>query len=152
MTRSRRGNFAILTALTLMGLLGMAAVSIDTSWLVLTRQQAEVAAEAASLAGASALDGTEEGIELAVSRAIVIGDLNQVGGVPVTLSPNDIVFGHWNEDTRELESVDVEEVDAIAVRVRVAIPSLLGEIVTAMTATTSPAGPSRWAPRPGHLK
>lgn len=124
----RRGNFAIITGIALTALIGMGALAVDTSYAFFVRQQAINAADAAALAGATGLDGTEDGMALAIERAQAIAAVNQAGGAPVLLDGNDIEFGFWDDETREfVPSDDPEEVDAIAVRAVVETQGLLGE-------------------------
>ena len=127
MLRRRRGNFAIITGIALMSLIGMGAIAVDTSYAFFARQQAVNAADAAALAGSTALDGTDDGLELAIDRAIAIANANEAAGNAVDLSAGDIVFGVWDADTRSLiPSDDPEEIDAIGVRAQVATQALLG--------------------------
>lgn len=128
MLRSRRGNFAIIIGISLTALLGMGALAIDSSYAFFVRQQAINAADAAALAGSLAIDGTDDGLELAADRAIAMANANLAAGHEVELSGEDIEFGVWDDETRTLiPSDDAEEIDAIAVRARIETQSLMGE-------------------------
>ncbi|MFN7145052.1 MAG: pilus assembly protein TadG-related protein, partial [Myxococcota bacterium] len=54
----RRGNTATIVALSMTGLIGFAALTIDMGYARLVHQQLENTSEAAARAGAARLDGT----------------------------------------------------------------------------------------------
>jgi Flp pilus assembly protein TadG len=123
----RRGNFAIITAIALMSILGAGALAVDTAYAFHARDQATYAAEAAALAGSLEIDGTEDGLDAAIEAAIALAAANTAGGQAVTLTEDDIAFGRWDADVRELVTdVDVDEIDAIRVIARAPLQGLLG--------------------------
>lgn len=73
----RRGN-AMIVGLSLIPLLGFGALSVDIGLQRMTSLQLQMASEAASLAGASQLNGTDAGITAAEAYALEIANLNKV--------------------------------------------------------------------------
>jgi hypothetical protein len=86
MMPGRRGISLVLLAVSLVVLMGMAALAIDLGMLQKARAEAQRAADAAALAGASAFleDQTRaQESTLAVSRARVVADTNTMMGIKV---------------------------------------------------------------------
>ncbi len=101
--RSRSGNYAILTALVLVALLGFAALAIDLSYIRLTRLQAQNAADAGAHAALLELRQTQDQ-DAARARADQIVSLNVVAGEPAAIEPGvDVVFGGWDFDTKSFD-------------------------------------------------
>jgi len=90
---------ATITALSLASLLGFGALAVDVAWVRYLDAQLEAATDAASLAGASQLDGTEEGLARAVQRAVEVANLNPIA-VPLTFGPEHVELGRWDPDAR----------------------------------------------------
>jgi len=92
-----RGSVMILVTVSAVAIFAFAAIAIDGAILMTTRTQLHSAADAAALAGASALvNGTEAD---AVERAINFASYNeayQVGMDPVIIQPEDITFPEEN--------------------------------------------------------
>ncbi len=96
--RSERGATVVLVAISMVVLMGMAGLAIDLGMLQKTRAEAQRAADAAALAGASAyLLPTAPGLvyaDTAVRRAKVLADANSMAGAKidtaseVTVLPN----------------------------------------------------------------
>lgn len=129
MRRRQRGNFAIITGVALAGILAMGALSIDSAYVFHVRQQAINAADAAAVAGATGLDGTEEGMTEALQRAQAIALANVAAGDSVVVEDADVTFGYWDDEVREFVASDVpEEVNAISVLARVPTGGLVGEV------------------------
>ena len=106
----RRGAVIALVAISLLVLLGCAALAIDGGQLYLARTQLQAAADAAALAGASAivLDEGMVGDYMVVeeegrNRAIHIGSLHECLGKQLQIVPTDITFGRI-EDPADLSS------------------------------------------------
>ncbi len=90
-------------ALTLVVLMGFAALAIDVSMARVSKQQLANAAEAGSHAGAAQLDGTVEGMSAARAMAVSVAGENRAQGAVVTIDENtsndpagDVVLGFWN--------------------------------------------------------
>ena len=125
----QRGNFAIITGVALAGILGIGALAIDSAYVFHVRQQAINAADAAAVAGATGLDGTEEGMTEALQRAQAIALANIAAGDAVVVEDADVAFGYWDDEVREFVESDVpEEVNAISVLARVPTGGLVGEV------------------------
>lgn len=130
MRRTRRGNVAVMVAVGLMVLLGVAALVIDLGYARYVQAQLQNAADAAAMAGAMRLDGTDEGVAAARATAAEIAALNIAAGDGVALDENDgndaagdIVLGSWDADAGAfVPSTDPGEANAVQVRARV--PSL----------------------------
>ena len=73
----QRGAVAIIVALSIFILVGMLALVIDLGHLYIAKAGLQNGADAAALAGAKELDGTQAGINRAVTRAIDIARQNQ---------------------------------------------------------------------------
>ena len=119
--RSRRGNYATITALSLTVLLGFGALAIDVSHVHLVDQQLQTAADASAHAAVMMLDGSEEGLAAAKTAAGELAQANYAGGQKVTLDDSGspfakAVFGVWDAEARSFdESEDPEEVNAVRV-------------------------------------
>lgn len=98
----QRGAVMIWMALFLLGILGFVALGIDTAKVAATRTQLQNAADAAALAGASAIDFDTGALDqdVAVVRAQELSLLNRafvVGTQPVPLAAGDVTFPDPNE-------------------------------------------------------
>ncbi|MCA9079876.1 MAG: VWA domain-containing protein [Planctomycetaceae bacterium] len=89
---NRRGVMLVLASVAIVMLLAMAAVSVDVSFMQLTRTELRVAADAASKAGVEALQRTQDP-NAAIQAAIDMAALNTVAGRPLILTANDIELG-----------------------------------------------------------
>jgi hypothetical protein len=95
--RSERGVVIIWTAFFLLVMLGFVAIGIDVAKLMATRTQLQNAADAAALAGASAMSPADGKIlpDTAIVRAQAIAALNKAFSkepVPIILAAGDISF------------------------------------------------------------
>ena len=88
--------------LALLVLLGCAALTIDYSMFVLSRQQLQDATDAACLAGAGAL--LQSGLNFTTARQTVIdyGLANKVYGQPLHIADADIQAGAWMAATKTI--------------------------------------------------
>lgn len=110
----QRGAVAVIVAVVLVVLLGMAALALDVGHALVARNQLQNASDAAALAGARALgviyggmSGSLTGYTLTsgemaniVNAASIAGADNQAAGVTVTVNPADISVGIWSSATR----------------------------------------------------
>lgn len=97
-----RGVVIIWTAFFLMVMLGFVAVGIDVAKLMTTRTQLQNAADAAALAGASALDMSTGAIvqDTARIRAQAVAALNKAftdGPTAISLASGDVTFPAMNQ-------------------------------------------------------
>lgn len=122
MRSARRAAIAIQLAIGLMVLAGVAALAIDLGYARLVAAQLQAATDAAAVAGAQRLNGTELGLERARATAVGVGAMNQAHGQPVVLSLNpdndptgDIVLGRW-EAGAFAPTTDALQINAVEVR------------------------------------
>lgn len=116
----RRGNVAIVLAVLLTTLLGVAALVIDLGYRRLMAEQLQNAADAAALAAAVRL--AEEGPAAARALAISIAGANGAGGSPIALAEADVEIGSWDATTRAFV-VDEDDGDVVRVTARVDDPA-----------------------------
>jgi Flp pilus assembly protein TadG len=95
--RRQRGAVAVLVAVTLVALIGMAALVVDMGQLYSVRDALQVATDAAALAGAQELDRTEAGLERARDRVKEYAAEHIADTSDVEISDDDIHFGHWDD-------------------------------------------------------
>jgi hypothetical protein len=97
----RRGQVVVLFASFLIVLVGICILAIDVGRLFVCRAQLQNAVDAAALAGASQLLGWASEDEKTDARleAKAIAVANIVAGVPLTLTDDDIQFGHYDGET-----------------------------------------------------
>jgi len=141
--KNNRGQVLVLVAISLIVILGLAALAIDIGYFYHTKNQLQGAADAAALAGAVKLDGTNNLFQTAPRQeAIKYAALNNAAGSPVQLSDdnsnslsgnsNDIALGSWISNTFTPGGTPV---NAVKVRTRrtsespgSGIPRLFGKI------------------------
>ena len=125
--KNNRGQILVLVAISLVVLLGFAALAIDVGYFYHTKNQLQGAADAAALAGAAKLDGTNNLIQTdARIEAIKYAALNSASGSPVHLSSddsnvlandngiNDITVGSWVTNTYHAGGTPVNAVQVKA--------------------------------------
>lgn len=112
---SERGATFVFVAVMLVVLIGFAALVIDIGKLYKTRNELQNASDSAAHAGATALDGTAQGIAVARERAKEYALLNNATGSAVAISDDDIDFGHWDVATGTFTSLGPEPSDPAAV-------------------------------------
>ncbi|MCB9779314.1 MAG: VWA domain-containing protein [Alphaproteobacteria bacterium] len=90
----RRGNYSILFALTLIGLVGFGALAVDTAYMRLAHAEAQDVADAASQAALVVLRASGD-VEQAEAAARAVVAANKVVGQPAVVT--EIDFGNFNE-------------------------------------------------------
>jgi Flp pilus assembly protein TadG len=105
MLLKQKGSILVLVAICLMMILAFLALVVDLGFGLTVKHQLRAAADAASLAAAAELDGTEAGIEAARSEAMAYAQKNRAAGAPLILLEEDIVVGEWDSGTRTLTSL-----------------------------------------------
>ena len=95
--KSRRGAIVVLAAALMVVVLGYAAFSIDTGYIVLARTQLQAAADASALAAAATM-GSDPSVS--TQAAVRYAGLNKVGSRNVQMTSSDVVYGSWNTDAR----------------------------------------------------
>ena len=104
--KSKKGITLVWMALILAVLLMFAGLAIDIAYMYYVKNQLQVAADAAALAGAANLDGTNSTDQTdAREKAVTFAAKNSAAGTPVILASdgsnvlsidNDITVGNWN--------------------------------------------------------
>lgn len=101
--RARGGNYAVLFGVSMIGVLGFAALAVDMSWLLLADNQAQNAADAAAHAGLIVLrNERDQGQAYDVAES-VLGMNTVVGDSVVVDSETTIVFGGWDFGTKTFD-------------------------------------------------
>jgi len=102
-TTARAGSVVVVIALVLLVLMGFAALVIDLGYARLVKGQLQSAADAAALAGAQRIDGSEEGLAQARLTAVEIAQTNRARGDALVLDANlsndpegELVLGIWD--------------------------------------------------------
>jgi hypothetical protein len=97
--RGERGATAVIVGLLLVVLAMFLGLVINTGHMHLIRTELQTATDAAALAGAKELNGTQAGIDAAVVQASNYARAHETdNGMPVALDPGDVIFGHWDDD------------------------------------------------------
>lgn len=105
--RNRRGSILALSCVVFLIVLSMAALSVDISFMSLTKTQLQAAADSSALAGALELNPTDEP---AVVRANALAAVQQVAALhrngdkqSLAVDSTDVTFGRvsWNNSTQK---------------------------------------------------
>lgn len=97
--RSRRGSTAIVVMFSMVVIIGMAALAIDAGHLYKVRTELQNVADATSLAAAQHLDGTQDGIDEAVTEISDFSSANNPAFASiqeVTDDDDHVEFGLWD--------------------------------------------------------
>lgn len=128
--RGERGAVAAMAAVMLTGLVGMVGLSVDLGMLYVAKSELQNAADAAALAGADSLvgsNGSGEAVaqpETAVNMAKEVSLANQALKVSLTLLDQDITMGLWDFALGDFDpahigpSGDPDELTAFRAKVR----------------------------------
>jgi Flp pilus assembly protein TadG len=117
--KGERGSVVIMTALSMLLLILMVGLCIDISRIYTARTELQNAADAAAVAAARELDGTAEGIQLAVDRAGQVANTYGFGKGSVTIS--EISFAknlYPDADYKDADDADDNPATIRFVRVR----------------------------------
>lgn len=93
----------VMVAILITVLLGMAAMSIDLSRMLVMKEQLQSSADAAALAAAMEL--SHQRLDRVVSTAVDYGRRNHVETLPPTLDDSDVEVGLWDYAARSFEAV-----------------------------------------------
>jgi len=135
----RRGFSALWTTITLVLVITLTGVGIDSGHLFLSAQQLQNAADASAIAGARLV---RESTEAARTDAVRIGEANSVAGATLVMASNpnnepdgDVVIGRYNRETGQF-TVTLTAANAVMVRARRTansgggrVPLLFGAVV-----------------------
>lgn len=145
---SRRSGMALIwVAVTLVVLVGMVGLAIDTAYILYVAHQLQNAADASALAAAAKVNSS---VDEAHTQGIYIAGQNVAAGESVLLEPNphntpigDIVFGRFDRETQTFKpSLDsINAVKVIARRTKKSLggplPLLFGPAFGVQTANVS---------------
>lgn len=90
--RTERGAILAFTAISLGAFLLVAGLAVDVSHFYLLSTELQNAADAAALAGASALNSSSKGITEATNRAVAVMNKYEFNGADVTINRSDVRF------------------------------------------------------------
>ena len=130
--RSEQGQALVLMAVTMVGLLGIAALSVDVGYLLVARNQLQNVADGAALAGARSLGAMYQNMTYPEQQVFVCGEPcittiqttaesvanhNSAAGKIMSLdygddNTGDVLIGHWDGDnfTPGLDQPDAVQV------------------------------------------
>ena len=111
--QKRRGNAATLFA-SATTLVAAAAFVVDIGFLYASQTELQTGVDAAALAGVGYLDGTQEGVDLAISKAVEYGGMNGVLGDPIAIPVEAITTGYI-EDDAFVTSNDPDVITALSI-------------------------------------
>lgn len=153
--RSREGAVAVIVTLLLVVICAFVSLSFDVGNLYRVRTESQAAVDAAALAGASGLDGTNAGMTEARARATDFGNRHYSYTSSVALGAGDIELGHWDHDAETFTSSTVPAA-VNAVRATYLVPSVstpfaavLGNYNTPVLAQSIAVGGGPWMPQCG---
>lgn len=95
----KRGSYGVMTAMTLVSTLSLAAFSVNIGYIVLTVGQLQNGADAGALAAITANLGdnpTQAQIDQAREIGLRVAREHQAGGKPVDLPPASLELGHYD--------------------------------------------------------
>jgi hypothetical protein len=105
---NQRGSVAVITAILLAALIGIAALAVDIGYVAVSKNELQNVADAAALAGAGKLGQlyaaktpplsltTSDPDDIATA-ALSVGGKNKAAGLPPSIiKENDITIGYWN--------------------------------------------------------
>lgn len=139
----RRGATLVLTAFLLVVLGGLSALAIDLSWIALVREQLQVAADAAALAGAAQL---ANGPTRVAAEASLIAAQNPVAGATTEPLIADSELGIWDSVRSRFQPQEVGA-NAVRVTIRRRVKLFFGAILGAGSVELSATATSLQKPR-----
>ncbi len=119
---SKRGVYAVITALMLVVLCGFVALAIDLGSVRLTEAQLQAGTDSAALAGTQKLDGTSAGMTRASAAASAVASANKALGTSINVTTTGpagsaVTLGTWNSTTKTFTaSTNATLVNAVKVR------------------------------------
>ena len=111
--RSERGSILAITVIGMLTFLLAAGLAIDISLIYAAGGELQNAADAAALAGVSALNNTSKGITEAADRAVAVMNKYEFNGADVTINRSDVRFA-VNLSEFDLDGMGISEAEATA--------------------------------------
>jgi Flp pilus assembly protein TadG len=107
MLRDQKGFIVVYMAFLIVVLCALVGLAVDVGYMYLVKTQLQNAADAAALAGASALDGTNSTFQMpARTRAVALAAANTADGEPIVCDANnnnnaqgDVCIGFFDSNT-----------------------------------------------------
>jgi Flp pilus assembly protein TadG len=125
----QRGAAAILVAVSMLALLGFAAIAVDTGYLMVAKNELQNVADASALAATRQLGAIYEPMTHAEQLnytcdpgtifpiAQNVAQKNKAGGKSITVKDSDVVIGQWNSETHTFTPT-LDQPDAVKVTAR----------------------------------
>jgi Flp pilus assembly protein TadG len=141
----RRGNVALITALSLTMMMMFAALSFDVGNIHRVRAELQSAMDSAALAGASRLDGSATGITAAKARAVQQANDHKAYTGQLSISTSDVTVGTWDFTTSTFSAWNGNTNNAtlaaqFAVKVAYKVPSVAHPFAAVMGNSSAPVG------------
>ena len=126
---NQRGNAVIMVAVSMLTLLGFAAIAVDTGYLMVAKNELQNVADASALAAARQLGAIYEpktyteqqnftcdpGTIIPVAQNVA--QKNTAAGKSITIQDSDVLIGRWNSDTHTFTPT-LDQPDAVKVKAR----------------------------------
>jgi Flp pilus assembly protein TadG len=142
-TRRERGNVGIWAVLAFATVTGFMALSVHAGRSYSNRAELQNAADAAALAAAAQLDGTQAGIDAATQAASQFGAAHRTENVAVGIGAGDLTFGAWDRATQTFTPIsgrtaaDLRNIIAVQARdARLALPVGFGAFLGGSMSTS----------------
>ena len=133
--RGQRGNVGIWGALAFTVVGAFMALSVHAGRSYSNRVELQNGADAAALAAAAQLDGTQQGIDAAGAAAAQLGARHRTENQAISIGAADIDFGSWDRPTGVFTpitgrtSADLRNIIAVEVRdARLNLPKNFGKM------------------------
>ena len=126
---NQRGAAAIIVAVSMIALLGFAAIAVDTGYLMVAKNELQNVADAAALAAARQLGSIYEPMTAAEQQSYTcdpgtitpvaqnVAQMNTAAGQSITIQNSDVVIGQWDSATHILTPT-LDQPNAVMVTAR----------------------------------
>jgi hypothetical protein len=101
----QQGLVMVFVAIGLLMFLAIVALVVDLGHGLTVRTELQRVADAAALAGAGQLNGTDAGVTAAKAEAITYAAKNKAAGYPVVVLPEDVQGGFWDMPTQTFDPI-----------------------------------------------
>ncbi len=106
----QKGMVMVFVAIALLMFLAIVALVVDLGYGLSVRTELQRVADAAALAGAGHLNGTDAGVVAAKADAIAYAAKNKAAGYAVVVLPGDVQGGFWDMPTQTFDPVLVGDI------------------------------------------
>ena len=127
--KAQSGAVVILIAIVMVVILGLAALAIDTGYVMVTKNELQNVADGAALAATRQLGAVYEKMSYEAQQLYIcdpsaiipvakdVAQKNKVAGMSITVEQSDVVIGRWDSDTHTF-SATLDQPDAVKVTAR----------------------------------